>query len=131
MHMGKPRKTSLQCIPALSGICHLQVQGGPLQIARTPASALLAGETAVLAVFLNAEECDCCGVGGTAHEHVHVPPKVSSQPATAIVHAPANETSPQIDVTVDLTTALPPHCGSGSSAKLPYIFYSGALCRTA
>ena len=79
----------------------------------------------MLAVFLNAEECGCCGVGGT--DEMHVPPNVNTQLATAIANAPANETSPQVNVTVDLTTALPPPRGSGSSAVMPYIFYNGAL----
>ena len=86
---------------------------------------LLAGETAVLAVFLNAEECGCCGTGGTAENHV--PPQVNRQLATALANSPATNTSAQINVTVDLTTALPPSRGSGSSSKLPYIFYNGAL----
>ncbi len=71
----------------------------------------------MLAVFLNTEECGCCGVGGT------VPPNANVPLRTALNHAPASETSPQIKVYVDLTTALPPLRGSA----LPYIAYSGSL----
>ena len=82
---------------------------------------LLAGATAVLAVFLNTEECGCCGVGRT------VPPKANVPLRTALSHAPASETSPQIKVYMDLTTALPPLRGSGSGKSLPYVNYNGSL----
>jgi len=83
---------------------------------------LLAGATAVLAVFLNTEECGCCGVGGT------VPPRANVPLRTALSHAPASESSPQVKVYVDLTTALPPpRTGAAGSKSLPYAFYNGSL----
>lgn len=98
--------------PGIDWSVMLQCPGKLILGYRNGRDSFLAGDLAVLGVFLNTEQAGCCGAAGT------VPPQVNKPLATALAYAPEREDSPQTNVVVDLSAALPPHRGSGALRAL-------------